>query len=592
MKNKLVKLESLTPFLSVILLKIIDSTFSIEALKNEFVSSSKKFHVEDYEGGIIYYLNYQEDKQVSWTSDEEIKDIKHHLFILYQLENYLVFYHSDKNKKNKLYSLLKNKNKVQFKKLKLLNKEVLYSAFIQNVKIKSLWLSNVHSPSEMKASSKYLSGTDLEQTLDPIGDQSYGFTALKIEYQDGSTRGVNALKSNIWMTKVSNNFEFFDELVSMIRRIITIEKTHIDKLIYNPISALANSHNNLDILNEMIDITLNDIEPFDENDNEFKLLNFGYDFFTKYNLNYEKLENKIYIIKISENQKLKGELKLTFSEENGVIKVKIDSQFPNSEDIEKLLVRADLVRYYFSNSQTIVNGEVYKQKFRDIEFDNFEWYNFDNHNPCKEKPTDTDFSLIGQDDSLFSWIYQYWNGTKTPLVDYGQTYVEGWLVCDDGAGEKADFIHITDEIIPTISLIHAKGAHKSQGQCSKDRKIAVTPYEVVVSQAIKNIKYLDNHDIALSIENANQNVKNLVWHNGKQSTRKELKKYLESLEQHKKKVVVLQPHVIKSKYTDIDNKLSDTQKLQRSLLNNLLVSAQNTVQSLGAKFVVIGSENE
>ena len=50
--------------------------------------------------------------------------------------------------------------------------------------------------------------------------------------------------------------------------------------------------------------------------------------------------------------------------------------------------------------------------------------------------------------------------------------------------------------------------------------------------------------------------------------------------------MILQPHVKAEKYNDIN--ISDGAKLQRSLLSNLLISAQSTVQSLGAEFVVIG----
>jgi len=577
--------ENLTPYLSIVLLKIVDDSFKINSLRNKLTPTKKPFEVKEYDDGHIYHVNYQDEKRASWTDDENIKDIKNHVLIVYKINNYLALYHSDNSRKNQLSSLILRPIKGSpFKKIKFLRKEIIYTTFLKDIKVKNLWLSNVHDSSVMKASSKTLFGNDLEDSLDPIADQSYGFSAIKVEYEDGLSIGVNAAGSKIWMKKFSDNIIFFDEIQKILTKVKNIENTPNMDLIYNPIGMLANAHTNYEILKTMIDISLVNIEELENNSDEYNLLNSFYSEWDNYSFNFEHIEaTHLYKVEVLYNGDSVVELAMFFRENNGFIDIYIISSSESGDVLEicKLLKNRNLVKYYFKDSQTIIFGEIYKQEFRDVKFNNFKWLDFSGCDVTKEKPNNNNFSLIGRDDSLFSWIKKYWKGTDD-LVDYNQNYVEGWLLCDDGAGEKADFIHISNEEIPIISLIHAKGANSN----SSNRRIAVTAYEIVVSQSIKNIKYLDKNSISESIENANINVENLVWKDGQQSSRSDLKVYLNSLEQYKTRVVILQPHVKEEKYNDIN--ISDGAKLQRSLLSNLLISAQSTVQSLGAEFVVIG----
>jgi hypothetical protein len=60
---------------------------------------------------------------------------------------------------------------------------------------------------------------------------------------------------------------------------------------------------------------------------------------------------------------------------------------------------------------------------------------------------------IGNRDSLFCWTLRQW-----PLDGADQ----GWMVCDDGAMELADFIQVHDK---TITLIHA---WSSRQPCTAD----------------------------------------------------------------------------------------------------------------------------
>lgn len=70
-------------------------------------------------------------------------------------------------------------------------------------------------------------------------------------------------------------------------------------------------------------------------------------------------------------------------------------------------------------------------------------------------------AAIGRDggNSLFAWV-----------VDH---YADGWLTCDDGQGEVADFVHLSPE--GDLTLIHIKKAG------SLNRRMSAGPYEEVTA---------------------------------------------------------------------------------------------------------------
>jgi hypothetical protein len=109
----------------------------------------------------------------------------------------------------------------------------------------------------------------------------------------------------------------------------------------------------------------------------------------------------------------------------------------------------------------------------------------------------------------------------------GNRAATGWLICDDGSMESADFIHFADTVTPPrLSLIHVKGS----GSATADRGISVSDYEVVVGQAVKNLRYLDRTNIAekLGFE-AGKKIASAAWRNGvRQTDRKAVLKALKA----------------------------------------------------------------
>jgi hypothetical protein len=186
--------------------------------------------------------------------------------------------------------------------------------------------------------------------------------------------------------------------------------------------------------------------------------------------------------------------------------------------------------------------------------------------------------VIGTAGSLFCWIKNCWNVNR----DSGNS---GWLACDDGSGELADFIHL-DEHQGTLSLIHIKGASTS----SPTRGISVGAYEVVVSQAIKNLRHLDRFYLAEGLRlGLERNIGRLVWYNGQITRRTAMLDALERVgASHRRQIVILQPHTRPDTLESIRRTPSHPQQLRLRQLDTLLLGTEASCRNLGATFTVIG----
>ncbi|MER9565800.1 hypothetical protein [Mesorhizobium sp. M0571] len=110
--------------------------------------------------------------------------------------------------------------------------------------------------------------------------------------------------------------------------------------------------------------------------------------------------------------------------------------------------------------------------------------------------------------------------------------------------ELADFIHIDPEA-KVISLVHIKGS----GSKAANREAAPADYEIVVSQAVKNIRHLDRRLLLHELTRGKaKKIGAAVWHDGvKQPNREGFLKAVEKLPASASKVlIVLQPRLTKS----------------------------------------------
>ena len=195
------------------------------------------------------------------------------------------------------------------------------------------------------------------------------------------------------------------------------------------------------------------------------------------------------------------------------------------------------------------------------------------------------------DKSLFGLVARHWpnmNARGKPI---------GWLVCDDGAMESADFIHLDDaRNPPELTLIHVKGS----GSADAGRNLSVSDYEVVIGQAVKNLRHIDRGLLGDKLAaNATGVLKDAVWHNGeRQKDRKALLQVLMGLGSNlKTKVVVFQPRVRRSVFNAIRKKMDDGKPTDAAVrrmqqLDALLLGARADCFSLGASFAVVADGDD
>lgn len=278
---------------------------------------------------------------------------------------------------------------------------------------------------------------------------------------------------------------------------------------------------------------------------------------------------------------------------------KVDGFDNDARDAEVLKIcrQPKNLTVYYDTGLTFARGHFYETKFRDARFLDWQWVSMARDKTAfwQEKPLDGKRFAVEKtgdaaDSSLFGMVARHWPNLE------GRGQQSGWLVCDDGAMESADFIHINDIADPPeLTLIHVKGS----GSKNANRELSVSDYEVVVGQAVKNLRHIDRGLLREKLtKNAEGVLQNAVWHNGtRQENRNNLLAMLDGLGSNlKKKVVVFQPRTRRSVYEGIRAHMDvgktdryDVRRMQQ--LDALLLGARSDCFSLGADFQVIADDS-
>ncbi|WP_143267254.1 hypothetical protein [Amycolatopsis thailandensis] len=251
-----------------------------------------------------------------------------------------------------------------------------------------------------------------------------------------------------------------------------------------------------------------------------------------------------------------------------------------ARQIRDAIGNGELLRIYYESGHTFDEHQINLQNQTAPPFVNLDFVDFGAHQVNQEKPSvrgdQAIHDAIGliNDHSLFAWVKA--------------TYATGWLVCDDGAGEVADFLHLVDG---TLTAIHVKGAQST----SSTRNVAVTAYQEVVAQAVKNLRLLDNEALVERFTTP-RIARPAAWLDGIRHT--ELSGFVTALRARttldKTQVVIVQPHLLRHVH-DAARKAAEQGKPTRdsrslALLDGLLRSARRAVISHWDDLTVIGSE--
>lgn len=533
-------------------------------------------------------------------------------------------------------------------------------------RIRTLWMSGTHRSTPAKADGKVLIGPDLENALDPLGDQPYYFTAARcrteLSLHNGlgptppeplgdrprvrqdvrapdaqvTTRpltvGVAPRRSRLWAAPVPD-WEHFRSLIQGLLEHIRTSPVYQEPplaVLASPLSELGGSPQGIRDAYDLSIIApelLSDDTPLDPAERDL-IERWSYD--SRFFAICPEDGGPHFKAKVALGGSYVGEIRFHVDvDEEAKAQVQVEAQEPRRvsakalakeavDDLdaahkERLLAEAVRVcrrpswlTVRYESGHTLSDGAIYSVRHRDVRFENWRFVDLSRHDVGKEKPAvptkdpETGEILthpvsgkkilsfapeaIGQQDSLFCWVQQNWS-PDAPNVQ------QGWLACDDGAGEIADFIHF-DPLERLLTLIHVKAS----GSTSAKRQISTSDYEVVVGQAVKNLRFLDRVNLAGWLENGqDKKVATAVWYDGdKQDDRSGfIAAIREAGEDYGRRVVIFQPRVTASEYKKVQQdlgigKLRTSRVARMQQLDTLLVGAQADCRQLGAELVVIG----
>lgn len=579
------KLDYTAKILHESVMKIIDTE-----INNEGEIIKYPITTEIINEASVLISPYSINKTPSWTKRNDIHDIENHIVLTVTQGKYAAFYFSEKGMKDSIREYFKSPSLPNLHPVEISH---LNHLFINEDNIKMLWLLGIHGKSTFKADSKVLGGNSVAESLDPLEDQSYMMSAVRTEIGNGNkTIGLNPFKSSIWKGPCKDWDTFEKNVIEILDMLNSNNQNNP-----TPIGILASPINDLSSVKDAYDFSVIDPDfvPYEMSITKADLLRTISD---KYKVEVSSTMNSSFSLKVFYENIHCGDISIRLIIKEYEVSFEIHSQHLTTQKKEilnkyaRIFKHPELIKCWYESGHAVVNSWIFKTDYKDVTYNGFIWADFENFNICQEKPLVSgklDLTKIGMQNSLFCWVKNRWNSRWNSVEDFNTTEKPtGWLYCDDGSGEKTDFIHIDDYNDKTIiSLIHIKAANSK----SSNRRVSVGAHDIVLSQAVKNLRYSIRKNLVQDLTERTLNSKNkMCWYENKLIQPSEFINKLSLLNTNpnkiKTRVIVIQPHTTKNYYTKTqDNNI-------KRQLDVLLVSSDNAIKSSGAEFHIIGLNDD
>ncbi|HET6711021.1 hypothetical protein [Amycolatopsis sp.] len=455
-----------------------------------------------------------------------------------------------------------------------------------------LWTRAMHRRRTTKPDSKAIGGLRVQDTLNPIEDNTFALTAVKVVYLPEDDKAVlrdlltvSADKSRLSWKRTSYFTMFLaaaGEVLDLLEKALVAEDEAEP-----PFAELAVRETDLGRVRGAFDVMVADPdqvrgEPDTDEDRveRAELLR------TAVIEVRGRADSATAEVDVGFEDAVAGTLLIKPVEAGGTVGLDVryrgtPSAEPIARQIRDAVAEGDVLTVYYESGHAFTGHQVFRQPLTPSPFPNFDFRDFTGCAVNKEKPAvrgdQAIHDAIGRagDDSLFAWVVR----------EYGR----GWLLCDDGAGEVADFLHLAAD--DTLTAIHVKAA----SNLTTGRRIAVTRFEQVVSQAEKNIRLL--HTETLLHRLAVPRIANpAAWHDGERVAGSGFVERLRARAgRGRTKIVIVQPHLLEATY-DAARTAARAGQVNRdtcslALLDNLLQSTRRTVTALWDDLVVVGCES-
>jgi hypothetical protein len=457
---------------------------------------------------------------------------------------------------------------------------------------KQVWLRGVHRRRVNKADSKSLAGLRIQEALDDDEDASYAWTAATIDFtpadETALVRGrvtVSPTRSRLyWQAKpdLSAFLTAVVETVDILDKALADEpQEELFRQLAIPETDLRNVRGAYEVaVVELDEVYLDPDADLDELNERVALLR---DAFLEIR---GAPESADFVAVVGYDGSEVGRLSIKPVERRDGFELEVRFAGEPSHDERARRIRdaigdGDLLAVYYESGHTYDQGQINVQQQTAPPFPRLEFADFTGFAVHHEKPRVSGEQKVHDaidrdgDDSLFAWVVHHFH--------------EGWLVCDDHAGEVADFLHLGNDGV--LTAIHVKGA----ASASQTRQVAVGPYQEVVAQAVKNLRLLDSDLLAdrFAVERL---APRAAWHDGTRVT--DVRGFVDDLRMRTARdrtdVLIVQPHlqegvvVAARRAAETGAPTRDSHSLV--LLDGLLRSARKTVVSLWGDLTVLGSK--
>lgn len=527
----------------------------------------------------------QRRDQPAWaTSESTFVDTTHYLTVALRHRRLVTVYSDDDGQKERFQRWLDRPPRPQFRRIPA---ETIAATFGSG-ETKGLWLRGIHRRRTTKPDTKNISGIRLQDALDPVADATFALGSVRATLVETSDRknlhgdvGTTPSASTFWFKPIP---DFTTFATVMVEAMILLEEAlmspedsqRVLPYLARKVETLTEVHGAYEVLPadpEFLPPTSHSLEAADV--------------LRRATLNVNgKAGSADFVLDVGLDGAIGGSLRVRPVPSNDGYRLDIGfagepTHLPPVRVILDALGKGELLTVYYRSGHTFTNGAIYRDKVPSTTFPNWRVADFTNHKITQEKPDVRPWQdihdAIGnpEDQSLFGWV--------------ARQYREGWLICDDGPGEKADFLHISPD--GTLSLIHVKGANSDSCQ----RGVAVAAYEVVVSQATKNLVYVDP-DRLRELLTKPPVPHPACWEHGERISGRSA--FIEALDLRDAtdttEIVIVQPHVSLA----IRNKLRATtpgqppndNQLRLTLLESMLNSARSSAIALGTDLFVVGAD--
>ncbi|MFC6160280.1 hypothetical protein [Kribbella jiaozuonensis] len=467
---------------------------------------------------------------------------------------------------------------------------VLENALLQG-EAKNLWLRGTHRRSKLRPDVKNLGGGSLEDVVSPWEDSSFAMGSAKAALLDDPGRvvlrgvvGTTPRRSSVWFKGSAD----FPEFVTAVLELLALLEQEIATGSAQPraLRVFARQVTDLSGVSGAYDISVVDPEFLSGiiADEVFDAA----DLLSDATLIVHGGPTADFKLEVGLHGSTGGKLAATVNQTNGKYTLTVGhdaiTQPTDSGAVAEVcgaLQYPRLLSIYYKSGHAYVDGELWTTRIPRDPFPNWDFQDFSGYRIKQEKPATKSPQQIHQltgeaGDSLFHWVVQH--------------YQDGWLTCDDGSGEVADFVHVSSSGV--LTFIHVKGAEND----SPHRGVSAAAYEVVTSQAEKNLLWFaDLESLRARLDNPPV-AKPATWiHGAKAPDRLE---FLDAFDSRSAsdplRVVIVQPHVSEATYNRLRVAPLPTQPnddlMRLFRLENLLRMTRTSAVGANADLTVISSK--